>query len=296
MRTGVGSTGSPNLRPTPSPTGGGKIMSHHDLEAGTEAAGVHLPRPDARIRPLGLGDRAMMAESRGSAPTLGPQAHRPPTTLVRVLLCEDQEVFRLGLRVVLEAEPDIAVVAETAHLPGALAAANGVGTQVVVVRQGLVGGATLPLLRDLCGRGPAVLVLAEQGEQAESDLVDVLQAGVRGYLPRRSAAQRLVDGVRALARHEPALDPTATSELVRYLTCSEARDSSVTRALDRLTDRQREVAELVAQGLSNEEIAGRLFLSLATVKSHLTASMRRLDVRTRTQLAILVNRDRPPAA
>jgi DNA-binding NarL/FixJ family response regulator len=66
--------------------------------------------------------------------------------------------------------------------------------------------------------------------------------------------------------------------------------------LDRLTDRQREVAELVAQGLSNEEIAGRLFLSLATVKSHLTASMRRLGIRSRTELAILVTRERSPAA
>lgn len=238
----------------------------------------------------------MTSGSRRSVPDLGPHANRPPTTLVRVLLCEDQEVFRLGLRVVLEAQPDMAVVAETAHLPGALAAADGVTTQVVVVRQGLVGGATLPLLRDLCGRGPAVLVLAEPGDEAESELVEVLQAGVRGYLPRRSAAQRLVDGVRALARHEPVLDSTATSELVRYLTCATERDSTETRALDRLTDRQREVAELVSQGLSNEEIAGRLFLSLATVKSHLTASMRRLDVRTRTQLAILVNRDHPPAA
>ena len=82
---------------------------------------------------------------------------------------------------------------------------------------------------------------------------------------------------------------------MRYLTCSAARDNAGS-SLDRLTDRQREVAQLVAQGLSNEEIAARLFLSLATVKSHLTASMRRLDVRTRTQLAILVNRERPPAA
>ncbi|WP_448626079.1 LuxR C-terminal-related transcriptional regulator [Geodermatophilus sp. URMC 64] len=212
-----------------------------------------------------------------------------------MLLCEDQEVFRLGLRVVLEAEPDMAVVAETAHLPGAVAAADGMGTHVVVVRQGLVGEATLPLLRDLCRRGTAVLVLAETGEEAETELVEVLQAGVRGYLPRRSAAQRLVDGVRALARHEAALDTAATDQLVHYLTAPTA-PSDCRRVLDRLTERQREVAELVAQGLSNEEIAGRLFLSLATVKSHLTAVMRRLDVRTRTQLAILVNRDRSPAA
>jgi DNA-binding NarL/FixJ family response regulator len=271
-------------------------MSHSDLGTGPELASLDVSSADARTRTFGPDDVTMPSGPRRSAPALGPHANRPLTTLVRVLLCEDHEVFRLGLRIVLEAQPDMAVVAETAHLPGALAAADGVGTQVVVVRQGLVGGATLPLLRDLCGRGPAVLVLAEPGDEAESELVEVLQAGVRGYLPRRSAAQRVVDGVRALARHEPALDSTATGELVRQVTRSAPRDSPGTRALDRLTDRQREVAELVAQGLSNEEIAGRLFLSLATVKSHLTASMRRLDVRTRTQLAILVNRENPPAA
>jgi DNA-binding NarL/FixJ family response regulator len=152
------------------------------------------------------------------------------------------------------------------------------------------------MLRELCRRGTAVLVLAEAGDEAETRLVEILQAGVRGYLPRRSAAQRLVEAVRALARHEPALDAAATSSLVRYLTGPESRPRPGTRVLGRLTDRQREVAELVAEGLSNEEIARRLFLSLATVKSHLTASMRRLDVRTRTQLAILVNRDHLPAA
>src|SRR4051794_20911226 len=229
-------------------------------------------------------------------PGARPGAARVPTSLVRVLLCEDQEVFRLGLRVVLEAEPDMAVVAETAHLSEALALAERMGTQVVVVRQGLVGEASLPVLRHLCARGTAVLVLAEPGCDAETELVDVLQAGVRGYLPRRSAAQRLVEGVRALARHEAALDTAATNQLVRYLTAPPEPAEAGGRVLDRLTERQREVAELVAQGLSNEEIAGRLFLSLATVKSHLTTVMRRLEVRTRTQLAILVNRGWSPAA
>jgi DNA-binding NarL/FixJ family response regulator len=204
-------------------------------------------------------------------------------------------VFRLGLRVVFEAQPDIAVVAETAHFAEAVEVADDSGRQVVVVRQGLVVGATLPLLRDLCQRGAGVLVLAEGGGP-DSGLMDVLQAGVRGFLPRRANAQRLVDAVRALARQEAALDPTVTSQLVRYLTGDAAPSSADMRALDRLTDRQREVAQLVAEGLSNEEIASRLFLSPATVKSHLTSVMRRLDVRTRTQLAILVNRDHSPAA
>ncbi|PWW22023.1 LuxR family two component transcriptional regulator [Geodermatophilus normandii] len=270
-------------------------MGSDDVQRGP---GPMAPRPR---RPVGPAP-AVPAPGRWGRPgpplprPARPLAIRPPSSLVRVLLCEDREVFRLGLREVLEAEPDMAVVAETDHLPGALAAVEAVPTQVVVARQGLVDGPTLPVLRELCGRGTSVLVLAEPREECGPELVQVLRAGVRGYLPRCSGAARLVEAVRALARHEPAIDSSATSQLVRYLTDPSTPAETDDRALDRLTDRQREVAELVAQGLSNEEIARRLFLSLATVKSHLTASMRRLGVRSRTQLAILVNRDRSPAA
>lgn len=271
-------------------------MGSDDVQSGS---GSVAPRPRRPLDPApGVPAPGRWAPP-GSRPLLRPArplAIRPPSSLVRVLLCEDREVFRLGLREVLEAEPDMAVVAETDQLPGALAAVETVPTQVVVARQGLVDGPTLPVLRELCGRGTAVLVLAEPREECGPELVRVLRAGVRGYLPRCSAAARLVEAVRALARHEPAIDSSATSQLVRYLTDPSTPAETPDRALDRLTDRQREVAELVAQGLSNEEIARRLFLSLATVKSHLTASMRRLGVRSRTQLAILVNRDRSPAA
>jgi DNA-binding NarL/FixJ family response regulator len=215
---------------------------------------------------------------------------------VRVLLCDDQEVFRIGLRVALEAQPDMAVIAETSQLAEALTVLDGPGTQVAVVGQGLVGSAGVPLLRDLSQRGTRVLVLGETRNRSESGPVEILQAGVRGFLPRRSTAQRLVDAVRALARHETALDPAVAGQLVRHLTGGAVQTGAEGRALDRLTERQRDVASLVAEGLSNEEIAGRLFLSPATVKSHITAALRRFDVRTRTQLAILVNRDQLPAA
>ncbi len=252
---------------------------------------LHRPHGPGALAPLHSGAQRSRPAPWPARPLLAPA----PSSLVRVLLCEDQEVFRLGLRVVLEAEPDMAVVAETDHLPGALTAAEEVPVEVVVARQCLVEGATLPLLRELCQRGTAVLVLAEPREDRGAELVEVLRAGVRGYLPRRSCAAELVEAVRALSRHEPAIDSSATSELVRYLADPSASAPPAHGVLDRLTDRQREVAELVAEGLSNEEIAGRLFLSLATVKSHLTASMRRMGVRSRTQLAILVNRDRSPA-
>ena len=268
-------------------------MSQDQRGTGPGRRRLTMPPPEGPTAP----DRLRgTPEPRGGPLGLRPCATRPPTPLVQVLLCEDQEVFRLGLRSVLEAQPDMAVVAETADLREALEVADGPGTRVVVVRQGLVGDSALPLLRDLCRRGVGVLLLAETRSGSGSALMEVLQAGVRGCLPRRAAAQRLVNAVRALARQEAALDSDVTSQLVRYLTGDAPQTTEEGHPLDRLTERQRDVAELVAQGLSNEEIAGRLFLSPATVKSHLTTVMRRLDVRTRTQLAILVNRDDSPAA
>ena len=167
------------------------------------------PDQDSKSRLL-LRDVTSASGLRAAGTALRPRAPRPPRPLVRVLVCEDQEIFRLGLRVVFEAQPDIAVVAETGHLTQALKAADGPGTQIVVVRQGLVGCAGLPLLRNLCQRATGVLVLAEAG--GDSGLMDVLQAGVRGFLPRRAAAQRLVDAVRALARQEAALDSAVAVE------------------------------------------------------------------------------------
>jgi len=270
-------------------------MTEDDIGLRTRHGGAtpRSPDQDSTSRFV-LRDVAGAPGVRAVGAALRPRAARPPRPLVRVLLCEDQEIFSLGLRVVFEAQSDMAVVAETNHLTAALELADGRGTQVVVVRQGLVGCSGLPLLQDLCQRATGVLVLAETG--GDSKLREILRAGVRGFLPRRAAAQRLVNAVRVLARQETALDSAVASQLVRSLTGDAAQVGVEGRALDRLTERQRDVATLVAEGLSNEEIASRLFLSPATIKSHLTAVMRRLDIRTRTQLAILVHRDQSPAA
>jgi DNA-binding NarL/FixJ family response regulator len=271
-------------------------MGQDELGTGPGQRSLTLPSPEGTTGPGLLRDEPAAPEPRRPVLDPRPRATRPPRPLVQVLLCEDQEVFRLGLRSVLEAQPDIAVVAETADLEEALTVADGTGTSVVVVRQGLVGESGLPFLRDLCRRGGGVLVLTDTGSGSRTALMDVLQAGVRGCLPRRAAAQRLVDAVRALARHEAALDSAVTSQLVSHLTGDAEPTAEPERPLDRLTERQRDVAELVARGLSNDEIAAQLFVSPATVKSHLVTVMRRLDIHTRTQLAILVHRDDSPAA
>lgn len=208
---------------------------------------------------------------------------------VRVLLCEDHEISRVGLRVLIDLEPDLSVVGEVADVRAACSLAEEVGAQVVIVRQGLLEQTPTASLGELCGGDRAVMILA--GTEAEFDLVGMMRAGVRGCLPHSVAAPRLIDGIRALSQDELVLDRLFAPHLVQFLStvpaASEAQPGST--PLTRLTERQRTVALLVAEGMTNGEIAARLFVSHATVKSHVTVVLRRLGVRSRTELAIAVN-------
>ena len=218
------------------------------------------------------------------------------TEPIRVLLVEDHQIYLAGLRALLECDPGLAVIGELNSVESATAILDRTPGIVVVVRQGLLHSPDYEPLRQLCCRGAAVLVLAES--DSDLDLARALRAGARGYLSRRLTAAQLLEGIRSLARNEPAFDSLVARQLVSYMTDQQSRPSAPTPSptIEQLTQRQRAVALLVAEGLSNEEIAARLFVSQATVKSHLGTMMRRLDVRSRTQLAILVNRDHKSAS
>ncbi|MGC5220989.1 LuxR C-terminal-related transcriptional regulator [Micromonospora sp. DT81.3] len=207
-----------------------------------------------------------------------------------MLLCEDHEIYRIGLRVLIEREPDMVVVGEVGDVASACSMADRVDPHVVVIRQGLLQHVQAASVSALCLRDRAVLILAEN--ESEHDLAEALRAGARGYLSRRVAAPQLVDGIRAVSKDGLALDPTFARHLVQFLTSEPTGPAEIPAqlgALTRLTERQRAVALLVAEGMTNGEIAARLFVSDATVKSHLTTVLRRLGLRSRTQLAILVN-------
>src|SRR5919112_1641749 len=210
---------------------------------------------------------------------------------VRVLICDDHEVFRHGLRAVLRRIPGVCVVAEAACVGEALPLASTARPDVTLM--GVDGqGPVLPdLVREMTGTGTRVLLLGEVG--AASDLLEVLRAGARGYVHAAVSSQRLIEYVRAVARGETVLDPSVTGELLTRL--DGERDGDGHRAgQNPLTARQQAVAELVAEGLSNAEIAARLQLSRATVKGHITVALRRLNLRDRTQLAIHVHRSTRP--
>jgi DNA-binding NarL/FixJ family response regulator len=231
-----------------------------------------------------------MAEPDDAVSASGVSDADPP---VRVLICDDHEVFRHGLRAVLRQIPGLCVVAEAACVGEALPLASTARPDVTLM--GVDGqGPVLPdLVREMTGTGTRVLLLGEVG--AASDLLEVLRAGARGYVHAAVSSQRLIECVRAVARGETVLDANVTGELLHRLDdVARSGDDGQPRAHGPLTARQQAVAELVAEGLTNAEIAERLQLSRATVKGHITVALRRLGLRDRTQLAIHVHRSTRP--
>ncbi|WP_448626080.1 LuxR C-terminal-related transcriptional regulator [Geodermatophilus sp. URMC 64] len=214
-------------------------------------------------------------------------------TAVRVLICDDHEVLRHGLRTVLRWAPDLVVVAEAGAADEALALAVRLRPDVTLVGLGAQGPVVHELVRALTGIGVRVVLLGEPG--TGGDFVDALRAGARGYVHTTVSPERLVEGVRAVARGETVLDAVVTGELLHRLDRTREPDDDVQASAGQLTARQQAVSDLVAEGLTNAEIAERLHVSRATVKGHITVALRRLGLRDRTQLAIYVHRSaRPP--
>jgi DNA-binding NarL/FixJ family response regulator len=208
---------------------------------------------------------------------------------VRVLICDDQEVLRHGLRTVLRRNPGLRVVAEADGVDQALSLAAAIRPDVTLVGLDGQGPVLQDLVRQLTAQGIRVVLLGEAG--AGSDLVEVLRAGARGYVHTTVSPQRLVECVRAVARGETVLDASVTGELLHRLDDGpRPADGGPGSFHNPLTARQQAVAELVAEGLTNAEIAARLEVSRPTVKGHITVALRRLGLRDRTQLAIHVHR------
>ncbi|MEU2347829.1 response regulator transcription factor [Modestobacter sp. NPDC049651] len=209
---------------------------------------------------------------------------------VEVLVCDDHEVLRQGVRTVLAPVPDLTVVGEAADPDEALALAARLRPRVALLGEGLRGGrapAAGDLVAALAALGVRVVLLGE----SSTDLVLALQAGATGYVHTTVTPQRLVEGLRAAARGETVLDPAAAGELLQHLDGTpHGGGAGPAPRKDPLTARQTAVSRLVAEGLSNAEIAERLDVSPATVKGHITVALRRLGLRDRTQLAIHVHR------
>jgi DNA-binding NarL/FixJ family response regulator len=206
--------------------------------------------------------------------------------VIRVLLVDDQELMRVGFRMVLGAQDDMEIVGEAGNGEQAVALAEEHRPDVVLmdVRMPVLDGVEATKL--ITERGLAKVLVMTTFDLDEYAL-SALRNGASGFLLKDTPSMQLVAALRSVASGDAVVSPSVTRRLLdRFLgaTGGELRDATI---LDVLTEREREVLLLMAQGLSNTEIARKLFLSEATVKTHVGRVLSKLDLRDRVQAVVL---------
>jgi DNA-binding NarL/FixJ family response regulator len=205
-----------------------------------------------------------------------------------VLVVDDQALVREGLRLVLEAEPDLEVVGEAGDGDAAVREALRLRPDVVLMDVRMPGTDGLTATRRLLGgTGPAPKVLVLTTFDLDEYVYEALRAGASGFLLKSAPRRHLVHAVRSVAEGDALLDPSLTRRLVEDFVHRPPPDAGRPAALRGLTDREVEVLSLVAQGLSNAEIAARLVLGETTVKTHVGSVFAKLGLRDRVQAVVL---------
>ena len=207
---------------------------------------------------------------------------------VRVLVADDQGLVRAGFVALLDAQDGIEVVGEAEDGEQALALARRLVPDVVLmdIRMPKLDGlaATRAIAADPALAGVRVVVLTTF--ELDEYVFEALRAGATGFLVKHTEPAELVRAVRVASAGEALLSPSVTRRLVAEF-ASRTRPAPATNALDPLTEREREVLALVAEGMTNDEIAGELFMSPATSRTHVSRILTKLGARDRSQLVVL---------
>ncbi|WP_027343348.1 response regulator transcription factor [Hamadaea tsunoensis] len=207
-------------------------------------------------------------------------------TAVRILLADDQPLVRGGFRVFIDAAPDMAVVAEAATGRGAIEQARLHRPDVVLMDIRMPDLDGLAATATITGELPGVRVLILTTFEIDEYVFQGLRAGASGFLGKGAEPGELLAAIRTIHRGDALLSAAATRTLIaRFLAAPEPAYPA--GLLDALTEREREVLELVAAGLSNDDIAARLVVSPHTVKTHVNRSMTKLGAHDRAQLVIV---------
>lgn len=204
----------------------------------------------------------------------------------RVLVVDDQELVRTGFRLILTAR-GVQVVGEAANGAAAVAAVRRLRPDVVLMDIRMPDMDGLEATRQIVALDPACRVIVLTTFNLDRYVYTALANGASGFLLKDVTPEYLVAAIRIVRDGDALLAPSITRRLVERFTTPEPRESPRHRDLDTLTPREREVMTLVAQGLSNLEIAGRLFLSEATVKTHVARILAKLGLRDRVQAVVV---------
>jgi DNA-binding NarL/FixJ family response regulator len=212
----------------------------------------------------------------------------PATT--SVVLVDDDALVRAGLSLILGGDPTLDIVGEAVDGLAGIEIVQRTRPDVVLmdIRMPRLDG--LEATRRLVNAGTSSRVIVLTTFAADAMVLEALQAGAAGFLLKDTPPERLVAAVHAAAAGEPTLSPTVTASLIANVAGSDGgRRAHANQRLAELTDREREVAVAIGRGLSNTEIAGSLYMGVATVKTHVSRVLAKLGMENRVQVAILVH-------
>ena len=202
---------------------------------------------------------------------------------IKILVVDDHAIVREGVRMILAKEGDLEVVGEAGDGQQALDLTERAQPDVVIMDISMPGMGGIEATQTIRAKHPEVQVLALTMHEDESYVFQLLRAGASGYVLKRAAAQDLVQAVRAAAKGEAFLYPSVARKVVEdYLRRVESGEER--QRYDGLTTREKEILTLIAQGLSNQQIAEKLFISIKTVQTHRAHILEKLGLHDRTEL------------
>ncbi|MGI8332948.1 response regulator transcription factor [Actinomadura scrupuli] len=204
-----------------------------------------------------------------------------PNTTIRVFLLDDHEVVRRGVAALLESADDMEIVGEAATAEQAIARIPAAEPDVAVLDVRLPDGDGVTVCREIRSRLPRTACLMLTSFSDEEALFDAVMAGAAGYVLKQIHGSDLVSAVRTVASGQSLLDPRSTAQMLRRLRDRETRDDP----LASLSDQERQILELIGQGLTNRQIGERMFLAEKTVKNYVSNLFTKLGMSRRTQAA-----------
>jgi DNA-binding NarL/FixJ family response regulator len=207
--------------------------------------------------------------------------------MIRVLLVDDDDLMRAGLRAVLSSDDELDVVGEVDDGRGALAAVRRLRPHVVLMDVRMPDLDGIAATREVLSASPDVKVVILTTFEDDDYIFGALAAGASGFLLKRTRPEDLLAAIRTIAGGDALLSPSVTRRVIDRATSRPDVDATTVELVEQLTVREREVLELVARGLSNAEIAAELVIEETTVKTHVKRLLRKLGVRDRVQAVIV---------